>query len=191
MKSRFSVTCKLRAERRAPRRCWRTSGPKRRARLSKKTSKPCSNFNNLSRRKAGVSLRVQPDTVENFYCEAPMPIISPTTAADQAIWAARQNVRLATAGDAQSAVATAQASSGDARQKKMKDVGQQFEALYLRQMLEEWMPKDSEALFGEGTAGSVWRSMLADHMATTLSKSGTIGIAQMIMKHEPDGSKGK
>lgn len=73
----------------------------------------------------------------------------------------------------------------------MKDVGQQFEALYLRQMLEEWMPKDSEDLFGEGTAGSVWRSMLADKIATTLSKSGTIGIAQMIFKHGPDGSKGK
>jgi len=73
----------------------------------------------------------------------------------------------------------------------MKDVGQQFEALYLRQMLEEWMPKDSKELFGEGTAGSVWRSMLADQMATTLSKSGTIGIAQMITKHEPSGPKGK
>lgn len=73
----------------------------------------------------------------------------------------------------------------------MKDVGQQFEALYLRQMLEEWMPKDSEDLFGQGTAGSVWRSMLADSMATTLSKSGAIGIAKMIFKDEIPGSKGK
>ena len=61
----------------------------------------------------------------------------------------------------------------------------------MRQMLEEWLPKDADDLFGEGTAGSVWRSMLADQMATTLSKSGTVGIAQMIMKHAPDGSKGK
>ncbi|WP_409561300.1 rod-binding protein [Hyphomicrobium sp. MC8b] len=123
-----------------------------------------------------------------------MSSIPPVSAADQAIWAAKQSVRLTSASNsqtAQTATSSTQVPANDARQKKLKEVGQQFEALYLRQMLEEWLPKDSEALFGEGTAGSIWRSMLADHMATTLSKSGTIGIAQMIMKHEPDGSKGK
>ncbi|MBS0235507.1 MAG: rod-binding protein [Proteobacteria bacterium] len=124
-----------------------------------------------------------------------MPIISSPSAADQALWAARQTVRTADSANAETAAATV-TSVGDvqasqARAGKMKDVGQQFEALYLRQMLEEWMPKDSEDLFGEGTAGSVWRSMLADSMATTLSKSGAIGIAKMVFKTEPTGSKGK
>lgn len=117
-----------------------------------------------------------------------MTTIPSATAIDQAIWTSRQTARVASS-SGQAAVS--QTSAGDARQTKIKEVGQQFEALYLRQMLEEWMPKDSEALFGDGTAGPIWRSMLADHMATTLSKSGTIGIAQMIMKHEPDGPKGK
>jgi peptidoglycan hydrolase FlgJ len=121
-----------------------------------------------------------------------MPIISPTAAAaDQALWTARQTVRPETAGIAQTADPTSSAQSMRGQDGKAKDVGQQFEALYLRQMLEEMMPKDSAALFGEGTAGSVWRSMLADNMATTLSKTGTIGIAQMIIKPEPNGSKGK
>lgn len=121
-----------------------------------------------------------------------MTTISSTAAADQALWAARQNDRLANAtANVPSTASASQSPAGDSRQSKMKDVGQQFEALYLRQMLEEWMPKDSKELFGEGTAGSVWRSMLADQMATTLSKSGTIGIAQMITKHEPSGPKGK
>jgi peptidoglycan hydrolase FlgJ len=120
-----------------------------------------------------------------------MATIPSVSAADQALWEARQNGRLTAAGSGSPAPSATQTSPGTARQNKMKDVGQQFEALYLRQMLEEWMPKDSKDLFGEGTAGSVWRSMLADQMATTLSKSGTIGIAQMIMKHEPGGSKGK
>ncbi len=88
-------------------------------------------------------------------------------------------------------MASAETPAALARASKVKDVGQQFEALYLRQMLEECMPKDSASLFGEGTAGSVWRSMLADNMATTLSKSGTMGIAQMITKHGPIGSKGQ
>jgi peptidoglycan hydrolase FlgJ len=120
-----------------------------------------------------------------------MTTIPSAAAADQALWAARQNDRLTASGNGSSTASTSQAPAGNAGQSKMKDVGQQFEALYLRQMLEEWMPKDSKDLFGDGTAGPVWRSMLADQMATTLSKSGTIGIAQMIMKHEPSGSKGK
>jgi flagellar protein FlgJ len=120
-----------------------------------------------------------------------MPIIPPAAAADQALWTARQTVRPGTAGNAQAADQTSPAQSVRGQDGKAKDAGQQFEALYLRQMLEEMMPKDSAALFGEGTAGSVWRSMLADSMATTLSKTGTIGIAQMIIKPEPNGSKGK
>jgi hypothetical protein len=120
-----------------------------------------------------------------------MSVIPSAASADQALWAAKQNVRLPTDGNSAPVGATTETPAADARQSKVKDVGQQFEALYLRQMLEEWMPKDSEDLFGKGTAGSVWRSMLADHMATTLSKSGTMGIAQMITKHEPGGSKGK
>jgi Rod binding domain-containing protein len=123
-----------------------------------------------------------------------MPIVPSATAADQALWAARQTVSTAASGATQTVAAsasTADLQGSQARAGKMKDVGQQFEALYLRQMLEEWMPKDSKDLFGEGTAGSVWRSMLADSMATTLSKSGTIGIAKMVFKTEPTGSKGK
>ncbi len=120
-----------------------------------------------------------------------MSIIPPVAAADQALWTSRQTVLRGTSGNAQAAAQTAAAQSGRGPDSKAKDVGQQFEALYLRQMLDEMMPKDSAALFGEGTAGDVWRSMLTDSMATTLSKTGTIGIAQMIIKPEPNGSKGK
>ncbi len=148
-------------------------------------------FSKLQLRKAGVSLNVQPDIVVSSSTKCPMPIIPPAAAADQALWTARQTVGLRTSNNAQAAAQTSPAQSGPAQSSKGKDVGQQFEALYLKQMLEEMMPKDSSALFGEGTAGSVWRSMLADSMATTLSKTGTIGIAQMIIKPEPNGSKGK
>ncbi len=119
-----------------------------------------------------------------------MPIIPSAAAADQALWASRQDARL-TAASSQPATASNQVQANQTRENKVKNAGQQFEALYLRQMLDEWMPKDAEDLFGEGTAGSVWRSMLADNLATTLSKSGTIGIAQMIFKPEAEGSKGK
>jgi flagellar protein FlgJ len=120
-----------------------------------------------------------------------MPIISPTAVADQAMWTARQIVRPAPSAGAQSVDAGAQEQSSPTEKRKSKEAGQQFEAMYLRQMLEEWMPKDSESLFGDGTAGTVWRGMMVDNLATALSKSGTIGIAQMIIKPEPDGSRGK
>lgn len=119
-----------------------------------------------------------------------MPIIPPAAVADQAMWAMRQTVRQSPPAAAQETNSVAQAQSGQAQNTKAKEAGQQFEALYLRQMLEEWMPKESDSLFGEGTAGTVWRSMMVDSLATTLSKSGSIGIAPMIFKPEPDGSKG-
>ncbi len=122
-----------------------------------------------------------------------MPFISSNTPVDPASWVATRASNLAQSVSVQQTAAgpSASAAAGQTQTNKMKDVGQQFEALYLRQMLEEWMPKDSESLFGEGTAGSVWRSMLVDKMATTLSKSGAVGIAQMIFKSELAASQGK
>ena len=117
-----------------------------------------------------------------------MPVLPSSAAADQAIWTSRQDLSLSTA---ESPTAAAVSSGRSDQAQKAKEAGQQFEAMYLRQMLEEWMPKDANDLFGEGTAGSVWRSMLVDHMATTLAKTGTIGIAQLIVKPEADGLKGK
>ena len=58
-------------------------------------------------------------------------------------------------------------------------------------MIDASMPKDSEALFGDGTSGTMWRSMLTDTLATTLSKTGTLGIADMILKSEINRLKDK
>ena len=112
-----------------------------------------------------------------------MSAILPTSAADVATWTAGQTVRPTRA--AAVADAASPASHGDAAAtKKAKDVAQQFEAVYLRQMIDTSMPKDSEALFGEGTSGTMWRSMMTDTLATALSKTGTLGIANMILKSE-------
>ena len=39
------------------------------------------------------------------------------------------------------------------------------------------MPDDATAYFGSGTAGSVWKSMLAQQIAEQMAKHGGIGIA--------------
>jgi len=115
-----------------------------------------------------------------------MPAILRSPAPDLNTWTARQSR------SAQSAAT----GRGDAHPNtpavdKAKDVAQQFEALYLRQMLDASLPKDSESLFGEGTSGTMWRSMFADTLATTISKTGTIGIADIIYKSELTRMKDK
>jgi hypothetical protein len=60
------------------------------------------------------------------------------------------------------------------------DVHVQFEALLLQNMIEAMLPKDTEALMGSGTAGNVWKSMLAEKIAAEIARTGTIGIAKQI-----------
>jgi peptidoglycan hydrolase FlgJ len=57
---------------------------------------------------------------------------------------------------------------------------QQFEAMILRSFVEEIMPKATPSLYGEGTAGEVWRSMQADYMSQEIAKSGGVGIAKLL-----------
>ena len=68
----------------------------------------------------------------------------------------------------------------DADAKKTNDVYVKFEALLLQNMVETMLPKDSEAVFGRGTAGEIWKSMMAEQIANQLARTGTIGIAKQI-----------
>ena len=59
---------------------------------------------------------------------------------------------------------------------------EQFEASVLRNFVEEMLPNATENVYGEGTAGNVWRSMQADFMSQELAKSGGIGIAATLAR---------
>lgn len=59
---------------------------------------------------------------------------------------------------------------------------EQFEASILRNFVEGMLPKATENVYGEGTAGNVWRSMQADFMSQELAKSGGIGIAATLAR---------
>lgn len=56
----------------------------------------------------------------------------------------------------------------------------QFEAMLLQTMIETMMPEDAEAVYGSGTAGKVWKSMLAEKVAAEIARTGTLGIAKQI-----------
>lgn len=63
---------------------------------------------------------------------------------------------------------------------KQADPYVQFEAMLLQTMIESMMPEDAEAVFGSGTAGKVWKSMLAEKVADQIARTGTLGIAKQI-----------
>ena len=59
---------------------------------------------------------------------------------------------------------------------------QKFEALVLQQFIETMMPDDAEEVFGQGTAGSIWKSMMAEQIGRQVVRSGGVGIADMLTR---------
>ena len=49
------------------------------------------------------------------------------------------------------------------------------------------LPKESEEVFGKGTAGGVWKSMLAEQLGAQLAKGKGIGIAKQLAAAHPAG----
>lgn len=94
---------------------------------------------------------------------------------------------LASAADARSRLAEAPGGPGKLGQAKT-----QFEAMMLNAFVSELLPKDTDAVFGQGMAGDMWRSMLADQVSTQIAKSGKLGLARRLFAtHEFDPRTGR
>ena len=78
-----------------------------------------------------------------------------------------------------SPVATFKSAKADI-QNRSHENNQKFEALVLRNFVEDVLPKSSSGLYGEGTAGDIWRSMEADFISQDMAKAGGIGIADQL-----------
>ncbi|MDB5641077.1 MAG: rod-binding protein [Hyphomicrobiales bacterium] len=61
-----------------------------------------------------------------------------------------------------------------------------LETLVAKMMVETMLPKRSDASFGKGTAGDVWRSMLADRLATELTRGKGLGILKNVSLNKGD-----
>jgi peptidoglycan hydrolase FlgJ len=75
---------------------------------------------------------------------------------------------------------------------KLGQAKTQFEAMMLSSFVGELLPKDASNVFGQGTAGDMWRSMLAEQVSLQIAKSGKLGLARRLFAtHElnaPDRS---
>jgi flagellar protein FlgJ len=77
--------------------------------------------------------------------------------------------------DARSRLVEAAGGSDKVRQAKT-----QFEAMMLNSFISELLPKNTGEVFGQGVAGDMWRSMLAEQVSTQIAKSGRLGLAKRL-----------
>lgn len=55
-----------------------------------------------------------------------------------------------------------------------------FEAFVLQSFIQNMLPQSSEATYGSGTAGEVWRSFAAEELGKTVADAGGLGIAERL-----------
>ncbi|MDA9444138.1 rod-binding protein [Bradyrhizobium sp. CCBAU 51745] len=67
------------------------------------------------------------------------------------------------------------------------EVYRKFEAFILQTFVETMLPKESDEVFGKGTAGGIWKSMLAEQLGAQLAKGKGIGIAKQLAAAHPAG----
>ena len=58
---------------------------------------------------------------------------------------------------------------------------QKFEAMVLQSFVKSMLPADNEEFFGEGTAGEIWKGMMAEQLGTVIAERGGVGIAERMM----------
>jgi flagellar protein FlgJ len=83
------------------------------------------------------------------------------------------------------------AAIADSADDKADKVKTQFEAVMLNSFVSQMMPKDSESVFGQGLAGDMWKSMLADQVSRQIAKSDLLGIAKRLFSTHPLGAEAR
>lgn len=99
-------------------------------------------------------------------------------------------VRLASAGEGFAAGMTdlggaaSKAGLGNVRHEAVKGAApeayRKFEAAILSNFIQNMLPSESEEVYGKGSAGEFWKSMMAEQMANAVSERGGIGIADQL-----------
>jgi len=68
---------------------------------------------------------------------------------------------------------------------------QGFEAVALTSFVQEMLPHQATSVFGSGTAGEIWKSMMAEKIAGEMARAGGIGIAKHLQAAHPSQQSAK
>ncbi len=63
---------------------------------------------------------------------------------------------------------------------QVADIYGKLEAFIMQTFIQSMLPKDASSVYGKGTAGEVWKSMLAEKMGNEVARSGQLGIAKRL-----------
>ena len=77
------------------------------------------------------------------------------------------------------------AAAADAAGEKAAKVKTEFESVMLNTFVSEMLPKDASSVFGQGLAGDMWKSMLADQVSRQMAKSDALGIGKRLFATHP------
>lgn len=73
--------------------------------------------------------------------------------------------------------------AGAVTPEKARQVSEEFEAVFLSQMLKPMFANsDAEAPFGGGFAEEMWRSLQVDEYGKAMARAGGVGIADAVMQ---------
>lgn len=56
----------------------------------------------------------------------------------------------------------------------------EFEAMVLQTFIKSMLPEDATNTFGEGTAGDMWKGMMAEQLGRAVAEGGGVGIARQL-----------
>ena len=73
---------------------------------------------------------------------------------------------------------------------KSPDAFSQLEAFVLQSFIQTMLPKNSQGFFGKGTAGEVWKSMLAEKLGAQIASSSQLGLAKRLAAGRSDALAG-
>jgi Rod binding domain-containing protein len=68
---------------------------------------------------------------------------------------------------------------------RVRKVQVQFEAALLNNFVGEMLPKDAPETYGQGLAGEMWRSLLAEKISNQIAASGALGLGERLFATHP------
>jgi peptidoglycan hydrolase FlgJ len=72
--------------------------------------------------------------------------------------------------------------SAETSEVEVPEAYRKFEAMVLGNFVQSMLPSDNEEVYGKGTAGEIWKGMMADKIGGVIADGGGIGIAERMAR---------